>query len=394
MWGKASNGGRRVIEFFDDADEANARVLELKRMRDRGVPFELVSAQDERELTLGEACAALLMRKRAIPSRKTGRQLRDSGYEWWVRIVKPWRADPFGSTPLSLLRRSAVEDAVLARAVKHPKSAGDELYGLKAVLKYSGQRGARFDAAILAIEPLARTKRERRALTAEQLAYLAAHAPEYARREILFLGTVGNRIGEVHTLTEDRIDLKERTEFIPWHLCKEGADKTIDLTPDECALLREQLLARAPGTNLVFPSKTGRSWAGNSKYGDWHRLVWSKAVRRASAAWRQDHGLRDGAATPFEDQLIDDNGEPRLDTDGNPMLDALEPHDLRATAITLMRDAGFTKEQAAARVGHADSGELLDRIYDRGDRRARADVRGAIDQLDAGGLLAALGSRR
>jgi integrase len=67
----------------------------------------------------------------------------------------------------------------------------------------------------------------------------------------------------------------------------------------------------------------------------------------------------------------------------------LEPHDLRATAITLMRDAGFTKEQAAARVGHADSGQLIDRIYDRGDRRARAGVR-AIDSLAPKGIRAAL----
>ena len=65
----------------------------------------------------------------------------------------------------------------------------------------------------------------------------------------------------------------------------------------------------------------------------------------------------------------------------------LKPHDLRATAITLMRDAGFTKDQVVARVGHADDGELIDRIYDRGDRRARADVAGTIAQLPGGSLL-------
>ena len=52
-----------------------------------------------------------------------------------------------------------------------------------------------------------------------------------------------------------------------------------------------------------------------------------------------------------------------------------------------MRDSGFTKAQTAARVGHADDGELIDRIYDRGDRRARADVAGAIAKLPDGGLL-------
>lgn len=54
----------------------------------------------------------------------------------------------------------------------------------------------------------------------------------------------------------------------------------------------------------------------------------------------------------------------------------------------MMRDAGFSKEQAAARLGHADSGKLLDRIYDVGDRRAR--MRKAIDALAPQGLRAAL----
>jgi len=182
--------------------------------------------------------------------------------------------------------------------------------------------------------------------------------------------------------------LRERTIFIPWNLCKEGRDKIIDLTTHECTILREQLMARAVGTDLVFPSKTGKSWSGKSKYGDWHRLVWSKAVRRASAEWRRQYGLGDAAPTPFEAQVADSDGEPRFDDRGLPQLDALEPHDLRATAATLMRDAGFTREQVAARLGHADSGELLDRVYDVGDRRKRAAVREAIDTLVPEGLIA------
>ena len=96
------------------------------------------------------------------------------------------------------------------------------------------------------------------------------------------------------------------------------------------------------------------------------------------------------ASTPFEWQLRDEADEPLVDDDGRPVLDRLEPHDLRATAITLMRDAGFSKEQTAARVGHADSGELIDRLYDRGDRRARAGVRAAIDNLAPQGIRAVL----
>jgi hypothetical protein len=47
----------------------------------------------------------------------------------------------------------------------------------------------------------------------------------------------------------------------------------------------------------------------------------------------------------------------------------------------MMRDAGFSKEQAATRLGQGDDGELLDRLYDRGDRVERA--RGALEELDS-----------
>jgi integrase len=374
--------GLRVIETFRTPDEANARVLELKRMREAG----LVPATAPLELTLQEACDALLARKRATVSRKTHRRLRERGVEWWERATRPWRAGPFAEVPLSLLRRDRLEDAILARAAAAAKTAGDELYGLKAALRYAGERGARFDAAILQIEPIARVRRRRHALASGELEYLARHAPDYGQRMLLFKGTVGSRIGELFTLVDRRVDLDASTIFIPAALCKEGVDKLIDLTGEERALVREQLLARPAGTDLVFPTKTGLPW----RYPQFHRLVWAKAVTRAAAAWREEHGLAADASTPFEWQLVDERGGPLFDMEGKPVLDRLEPHDLRATAATLMRDAGFSHDQAAARLGHADSGDLLDRVYDVGDRRERAGVKRAIDELAPAGLRSVL----
>ncbi len=363
----------RVDETWPTADEANARVLELRKLKKAGLAPSAPAA----EYTPRLACEGLLTRKAATLSRKTKRQLRPRGLEWWTRITKPWREGELADVPLSLLRRPRVEDVFLTRAALHPKAAVDELYGLKAGLRHAGERGAAFDQSILAIEPVARAKRRRRALSPVELAFLASHAPEYARRFVLFKGTVGNRVSELFTLTEDRVDIDASTIFIPAGLCKEAVDKVIDLTRPERQLLAEQLVARAAGTRLVWPTKTGRPW----RYGDFHRLVWSKTVTRAALAWREEHRLDDRASTPFEWQLLDDRGEPRFNEKGLPVLDRLEPHDLRATAATLMRDAGLTKEQAAARLGHADSGQLLDQIYDLGDRRERAQVRAALDNL-------------
>ncbi len=356
-------GKLHVETGFLTVDAANARALELRQLRAAG----LGPAQAPKDLTLRDAADQLLLRKRTTVSRKTKRPLRQSGIDWWERSVRPWREGPFAELPLSMLRRDTIEDAILERIADYAKSGRDELDALKAVLRHAGGRGARFDLALLEIERPALTPRKRVALTVSELELFAACAPDYARRMILFKGTTGLRIGEVFSLTDDRVDVKEGAVFVPADLCKEGADKWVELTTEETTLVCEQILARAPGSRFVFPTFTGLTWTG--RYGEFHKLVWAKTCRRGAAAWREQNGVGDHSApTPFCD---------------------LEPHDLRATAATLMRDAGFSREQAAARLGHADSGRLLDRIYDQGDRRAR--MRKAIDELAPDGLRAALG---
>jgi integrase len=335
----------------------------------------MVPTQTTPELTLREAAEALLTRKRTTVSRKTKRPLRKSGIEWWERATQPWRDGEFAKLPLSLLRCDWVEDAILARASTTPKSARDEQDALKATLRYAAQRGGRFDQALLTLDRIQVTHRQRVALTVAELDLLAAHAPEYARRMILFDGTTGMRIGELFSLVDSRVDLAGRTVFVPAELCKEGADKFVELTGEETAILREQLLARPPRTPLVFPTKTGRPW----RHFQFLRLVWYKARSRAATTWREREGLPEDADTPFEW---------RVNKCGELIVDGVQPHDLRATAATMMRDVGFSKEQAAARLGHADSGQLLDRIYDVGDRRVR--MRKAIDALAPQGLRAAL----
>lgn len=349
-------GAHRHVEAgFATPDAANARALELRTIRDAG----LLPAAVPVESTLAAAAEALIARKRVSGKRKP---LRKRGLEYWERSCKPWLDGDFAALPLSLLRRDRVEDAVLSRAAAAPTAAKHELEALKATLKYAGDRGARFDPALLTIEPVPVTPRQRVAVSVEALEALAACAPDYGRRLILFRGTTGLRSGETFTLTDDRVDLDGRTVFIPADLCKEGEDKLVPLTAEEVTLLREQLVARAAGARLVFPKRHGTEWTRSH----FNKLVWKKATAKAADVWRERQRLDDAASTPFDD---------------------LQPHDLRSTAATLMRDAGFTKDQAAARLGHADTGELLDRVYDRGDRPKR--VRRALDELVPHGLRAA-----
>jgi integrase len=327
------NGSLHIETGLASADRANARILELRELRRLGLPPSAAPA----ERTLAEATLAFLARKQ-VSGR--GRRLRPRGLEHWGRSCKPWLEGEHGGLPLRLLRRQRLEQTILTRAATAPTAARNELQALKAILRYAADPD--LDQSILTIEPIAVDARTRRALSVDELELLAGHAPEYARRMILLLGTTGLRIGEAFTLTDERLDLHAGSALVTAELAKERLPKQVALDAEEIMLLREQLLVRAPGTRLVFPTKTGRPW----RYGQFHKLVWSKATSRAGDAWRLDH-----------------------DTD--PFCD-LTPHDLRSTAATLMRAAGFSRDEAADRLGHVDSGELLDRVYDQGDRGARA----------------------
>jgi integrase len=376
-------GAHRHTEMFSDPDRANARVLELKELRANN----LLPASAPEDPTLAEVADVLLKRKASRISPKTGRKLRQTTIDWWARIVTPW-ADEFGTLRVSQLRQPAVEDVIAELALTAVPEANARLTGIKAVLRLAESRGATVDRSILVLEEIPHAPRERVALTADELEFFTARAPEHGRRMLLFKGTVGNRWSELATLVDERFDADARTIFVPAGLCKEAVDKTIDLTVEEIQLVREQQLARATGARHIFCTATGLSW--KSRYPEWHRKVWSKTVVKAARDWRALHGLDDDDDTPFEWRLRDENDDPLVDDIGKPVFDRLEPHDLRATAITLMRDSGFTKEQTASRVGHADSGQLIDRIYDRGDKRTRAGVRAAIDSLAPKGIRAAL----
>jgi hypothetical protein len=78
------------------------------------------------------------------------------------------------------------------------------------------------------------------------------------------------------------------------------------------------------------------------KRSHFYRLVWTPALRRAAAAWRQEHGYGDEVPTPF---------------------DGYQFKWLRRTAVALMRQAGLEPEYIAKRLGHADVGDLVLTVY-------------------------------
>jgi Phage integrase family len=79
---------------------------------------------------------------------------------------------------------------------------------------------------------------------------------------VLLAGTVGARQNEWFTLTERQLELDgdEPVMRVPRTLNKSRRPKAIPLTSREALLLKEQLLARAAGTSLVFANRKGKQW--------------------------------------------------------------------------------------------------------------------------------------
>jgi integrase len=131
------------------------------------------------------------------------------------------------------------------------------------------------------------------------------------------------------------LDLHRGTMTIPSGLAKNRKEHRIYLTRVEVSLLTEQLVARAAGASLVFPTATGQQWTANR----FRERVWVAAVEAAT--------LND------EEQ----------DRNSPSVFEGFTFHLLRHTAGSLMALAGIDPAVAAERLGHTDGGALFLKRY-------------------------------
>lgn len=280
-------------------DAAEKIELDLRVRRSLGDLYEAPA------VTLGEAIDGTLARIEA--TRGTGAKTT----EFNRRSAKAWT--PLRATKLPMLRRAKIEDMVIARAKLHPRSAKNELEFLKRVLHDAKGRGQRVDGAIFEIPPVRHRPREGWGLSVGELHEFASWFPEHALRLVLIAGQVGCRQNVWFNLTDEMVDLKAGTMTIPAALAKRRREHRVYLTDLEVGLLREQLLARAPRTSLVFPTVEGKKWTAN-RFRD--RVL----VRSVAAAVKNDPNKRE---------------------DGSSVFDAFTFHLLRHTAASLMALAGM-----------------------------------------------------
>jgi integrase len=297
--------------------------LDLKLRRSLGDLYEAPAP------TLSAAIDGFLGRKRTLGGRRG--PMRPRSIEFLERSLKTWASGPLAMVKLDRLRRRDIED----ETAKHPRSAKNELEALKAVLRDARARGDRVDPLILDIPAIVHTPRRGRALTIDELYELASWFPEHTKRLVLLAGMVGARQHLWFQLTDQMLDLDGGTMRVDAALAKNRRDHRVFLTTVETQLFREQLLVRAPGTPLVFPTITGKPW---TRSGFRHR-VWAHTVHQGAARDRENNRRPDS------------------------VYDGFTFHLLRHTAGSLMALAGMDPANAAERLGHTDGGALFLRTY-------------------------------
>jgi integrase len=263
--------------------------------------------------------------------------------EWLDRSLKPWLEGEYAQTPVRVLNAVALERSLIKRAKTAATSAKNEREMLMNVLRHARRLGLEVSDKLFVIATIRRgTAKTLRAIDVDELALWIEVAPEYAKRHLRLLATTGLRISESFHATDDWLEIvtleggtKIGVLHVPAWATKERRAKDVLVDADDLPILIEQMLARPAGSTNLFPKAEGGKWA----YKHFDRLVWQKCRTRASKLARE-RGIGDA------DKLA-----------------TLRPHELRATAATFMRDAGVDRRIAAARLGHGDGGELLDRLY-------------------------------
>jgi integrase len=346
----------RVAPFparsFPTREAAKKYELELQLRRSQGDRYI------EESRTLGAEIEAWLVRHRALSG------VRRPTIRYYEQSARVWQA--FANTQVSSLRRAAVEDFIAERAAKHRRAAKNELEFLKRVLRDARARGQRVDEGVLNLPPVRHVARTGRALTIEQLYELASWLPEHSKRLVLLAGMIGARQRVWFEMTDDLLDLRSGTLSIPSWLAKNGREHQIYLMGLEAGFFREQLMVRAPGTSLIFPTPTGKQWTESG----FRERVWQKAVKAAIS----NEERPDGRPSVFE---------------------GFNFHLLRHTACSLMAAGGMDPAVAAERASHTDGGALFLRkyrhLYESEKReqalRFEAFVRASLDGSWTGGAL-------
>lgn len=285
MTGIRRRGSRYQVRVDGFPAQTVATLEAARRVRDH-----LVDRKKTEPLGLWKAPPSLLGEEldRYVAAKSTAKP---RTVEFLERTAKGWTT--FRDRPLNRLSRADIEDHIDARKKTRPQSAKNELALLKAVLRAAEARGQEFDPRILGIPPVKHRPRVGEALTVDECDLIAAGMPESIRRIVPVALFTGMRQGELFALEDTHLQLDD-ARLVVVDSKTEAGRRRVALRPAVVTVLREQLLARANGTRLVFPREDGRMWDRHS-----FRQVWAPAVKDARLEHVTFHLLRHSAVSVY-----------------------------------------------------------------------------------------------
>jgi integrase len=313
--------GPRKADAILARDEANRRIA-------------LGSAYVERPSSLAAARAAWLAayEQRVAPAS--------------VAIAKAAlrHLEPLDERTVETIRASELEQLVTALARTRPRMAQLVLRFTKAILRTARERGQVVDPAVFQIKPPRHVARVPRALTWDEVETLASWMPDNLARIVPVAAGTGLRQSELLRLRTADVDLARATLRVRKSKTSAGV-RTVDVPAFVVTLLREQIMARPAGTDLVFASPLGFELDG----------------RRFMGRYFRPAAIRAG-------------------------LEHVTFHDLRHCYVSMMAAAGVHVSVIAASVGHADGGALLLRRYTHLFAGSQATAAATLDAFVRGGV--------
>lgn len=327
---KRGNGWQVRVRGFSDETYPTKEAAETVEL-DRKLKRKMGHLYQAKPVTVGAELDARLKRKKSMGGKRG--KLRPKTVEFYESSREALR--PLDGMLVSSLRRDQVLAHFTDRADAAPVAASNELEFLKATLRDAEASGHYVDPGIFSIDPIRHEPAEGVALELDGLDAIAVGMPERIQRIVPFCGTVGLRFSEAVNLTDAMVDLETKTLTIPRALNKSRRTKPIPLAGCEVQLIREQMMARPPGTSVVFANAQGGVYTKSG-----FRSIWLPALLGAGLASRE----------------VNESGK-------QVVVGEFKFHWLRHTAISLMARAGMKPEMIADRVGHTDGGSLIYRRY-------------------------------
>lgn len=153
--------------------------------------------------------------------------------------------EPFRARQIETLTRAELEDHIAGIAQRTPRTAVRVLQLAKRIVADAKARGQVVDENIFRIQPPRYREREPYFPTWEEADELAPWMPEHVARIVPVALATGLRQGELFALRDSDIDFERRRLTVRKAKTPSGV-RTIEIADVAVALLREQLLARAP----------------------------------------------------------------------------------------------------------------------------------------------------